>query len=103
MRNNDIESSLKRFLKRKVKITLGVVVAFLITGVVGYGGENGSITTSTNITENKTITLTKTAENNNRYGGIVNETESEITLKIDEGKKLKINSKENSSDVEREY
>lgn len=103
MRNNDIESSLKRFLKRKVKITLVVVVAFLITGVVGYGGENGSITTSTNITENKTITLTKTAENNNRYGGIVNETESEITLKIDEGKKLKINSKENSSDVEREY
>ena len=39
MRNNDIESSLKRFLKRKVKITLGVVVAFLITGVVGYGGD----------------------------------------------------------------
>ena len=103
MRNNDIESSLKRFLKRKVKITLGIVIAFLITGVVGYGGENGSITTSTNITENKTITLTKTAENNNRYGGIVNETESEITLKIDEGKKLKINSKENFSGVEREY
>ena len=39
MRNNDIESSLKRFLKRKVKITLGVVVAFLITGTVGYGGD----------------------------------------------------------------
>ena len=39
MRNNDIESSLKRFLKRKVKITLGVVVAFLITGVVGYGAD----------------------------------------------------------------
>ncbi|WP_462335787.1 autotransporter domain-containing protein [Fusobacterium varium] len=39
MRNNDIESSLKRFLKRKVKITLGVVVAFLITGIVGYGAD----------------------------------------------------------------
>ncbi len=26
-----IENSLKRFLKRKVKITLGVVVSFLIT------------------------------------------------------------------------
>ncbi|RGJ30117.1 beta strand repeat-containing protein, partial [Fusobacterium varium] len=39
MRNNDIESSLKRFLKRKVKITLGIVIAFLITGVVGYGGD----------------------------------------------------------------
>lgn len=36
MRNNDIESSLKRFLKRKVKITLGVVVAFLITGTIGF-------------------------------------------------------------------
>ena len=30
-----MESSLKRFLKRKVKITLGIVVAFLITGNVG--------------------------------------------------------------------
>ena len=39
MRNNDIESSLKRFLKRKVKITLGVVIAFLITGIVGYGAD----------------------------------------------------------------
>ena len=33
------ETSLKRFLKRKIKITLGVVVAFLITGTVGYGGQ----------------------------------------------------------------
>ena len=26
-----VENSLKRFLKRKVKVTLGMVVAFLIT------------------------------------------------------------------------
>ena len=31
-----VESSLKRFLKRKVKVTLGMVVAFLITGSVGF-------------------------------------------------------------------
>lgn len=34
---HNIESSLKRFLKRKVKITMGFVVAFLITGTVGFG------------------------------------------------------------------
>ena len=31
-----VENSLKRFLKRKVKITLGFVVAFMITGAVGF-------------------------------------------------------------------
>ena len=35
-----IENSLKRFLKRKVKITLGLVVTFLITGSVGFATEN---------------------------------------------------------------
>ena len=38
-----VENSLKRFLKRKVKITLGVVVSFLITGMVSFGAEEGSI------------------------------------------------------------
>lgn len=40
MKRSSIESSLKRFLKRKVKITLGIVVAFLITGAVGYGADD---------------------------------------------------------------
>ena len=40
MGKNYIESSLKRFLKRKVKITLGVVVSFLITGMVSFAGDN---------------------------------------------------------------
>ena len=40
MGKNYIESSLKRFLKRKVKITLGLVVTFLITGAVGFAEEN---------------------------------------------------------------
>ena len=39
MGKNYIESSLKRFLKRKVKITLGVVVSFLITGMVSFAGD----------------------------------------------------------------
>ena len=34
-----VENSLKRFLKRKVKITLGFVVAFMITGIVSLGAE----------------------------------------------------------------
>ena len=34
-----VENSLKRFLKRKVKITLGLVVAFMITGIVSLGAE----------------------------------------------------------------
>ena len=37
MGRNYAENSLKKFLKRKVKITMGFVVAFMITGSVGYG------------------------------------------------------------------
>lgn len=33
---SNMEKSLKRFLKRKVKITLGFITAFLITGNIGY-------------------------------------------------------------------
>ena len=40
MGKNYVENSLKRFLKRKVKITMGVVVSFLITGAVAFGAEN---------------------------------------------------------------
>ena len=39
MGKNYVENSLKRFLKRKVKITLGLVVAFMITGAVSLGAE----------------------------------------------------------------
>ena len=35
-----VENSLKRFLKRKVKITLGLVVAFMITGAVSFGAND---------------------------------------------------------------
>ena len=40
MGKNYVENSLKRFLKRKVKITMGVVVSFLITGAVAFGANN---------------------------------------------------------------
>ena len=43
MGKNYAESSLKRFLKRKVKITLGLVVTFLITGAVGFAAEESEI------------------------------------------------------------
>lgn len=36
MGKDKVESSIKRFLKRKVKITLGLMIAFMITGTVGY-------------------------------------------------------------------
>ena len=35
MREN-IEKSIKRWLKRKVTITLGMMVAFMITGEISY-------------------------------------------------------------------
>lgn len=49
MAGNLIEKSLKRYLKRKVKITLGLITAFLITGTVSFSAveiknENGEIT-----------------------------------------------------------
>ena len=40
MGKNYAENSLKRFLKRKVKITLGLVVTFLITGMVAFADRN---------------------------------------------------------------
>ena len=36
MGKNNIENSLKHFLKKKVKITLGFVVAFIISGTLGF-------------------------------------------------------------------
>ena len=36
MGKNYVENSLKHFMKRKVKITLGFVVAFMISGTVGF-------------------------------------------------------------------
>ena len=35
----ELEKSLKRYLKRKIKVTLGLLVSFLITGHIGYSIE----------------------------------------------------------------
>ena len=85
MNKNYVENSLKRFLKRKVKITLGMVVAFLITGAVGFAetindpirGTKGEIleviigseeyNPDVNITGN--IKLTKTGKLNAKLSG----------------------------------
>ena len=58
MGKNYVESSLKRFLKRKVKITLGLVVAFMITGNAGYA-ENVTVGTNLDsyVNEEKIIEL----------------------------------------------
>ena len=37
MRKNDIEKSLKRFLKRKVSYSLSLLIAFMITGGISFG------------------------------------------------------------------
>ncbi|NME35677.1 MULTISPECIES: autotransporter outer membrane beta-barrel domain-containing protein [Fusobacterium] len=40
---DNIEKSLKRWLKKKVKITLALITTFLITGSIGYGEEIGPL------------------------------------------------------------
>lgn len=55
MKRSNIESSLKRFLKRKVTITLGMVVAFLITGTIGYGEDKYEVAEG----ETKVYTITE--------------------------------------------
>lgn len=40
MNNNYLENILKRYLKRKVKITLALITVFLITGSIGYGSDS---------------------------------------------------------------
>ncbi len=69
MGTNHVESSLKRFLKRKVKVTLGLVVAFMITGTVGFAetiseGEHKEI-----IIGNGELEITGGTFENKIYGG----------------------------------
>lgn len=79
----NIENSLKRYLKRKVKVTLGLVVAFLITGSVGYGAVEGKLEPDTN--GNIDYKVVKDNENNKNY--IVNagdlSAEGNITLNFE--------------------
>ncbi|MCB8564692.1 autotransporter-associated N-terminal domain-containing protein [Fusobacterium ulcerans] len=55
MRKNDIEKSLKRFLKRKISYSLSLLIAFMITGGISFGA---GITTE-EIQETKNDILTR--------------------------------------------
>ena len=55
MRKNDIEKSLKRFLKRKVSYSLSLLIAFMITGGISLGAG----ITSEEIQETKSDLLTR--------------------------------------------
>lgn len=94
---NDIEKSLKRWLKNKVKITMSLVTAFLITGSIGYGedlnrdtilhtGEKGEYTG-----ENITITSKKEGTSGIK-DGIWMETGAEVTVS---GKNITIDTQTN--------
>ena len=66
MSNGYIESSLKRFLKRKVKVTLGLVVAFMITGTVGFADDREEMHNGKTAGMNTAIdNLTGVGKNNN--------------------------------------
>ncbi|MBS5790421.1 hypothetical protein [Fusobacterium sp.] len=82
---HNIESSLKRFLKRKVKITMGFVVAFLITGTVGFAeadyyakDKEVSVEKAEDITAK--VNTSVSAENNNRFTAIGAENKHKIDL-----------------------
>ena len=82
---HNIESSLKRFLKRKVKITMGFVVAFLITGTVGFAeadyyakDKEVYVEKAEDITAK--VNTSVSAENNNRFTAIGAENKHKIDL-----------------------
>ena len=83
MGTNHVESSLKRFLKRKVKVTLGLVVAFMITGTVGFAetisdGEHKDI-----IIGNGELEITGGTFENKIYGGSDKESLENTKVSLD--------------------
>ena len=101
MGKNYVESSLKRFLKRKAKITTGFIVAFMITGSVGFaeGIEYYAKDKDIKIEKKGDITVgvntSVSAENNNRYtaigaeGGKTLTLTTDGTIKVINGEKIK--------------
>lgn len=88
MEKNRIENSLKRFLKRKIKITLGLMIAFMITGTVGYAEfkiediEDGKKLTGT---ENESFTEYKPS----KHGGLELKDFKEIHINVEDKSGLK--------------
>ena len=92
-----VENSLKRFLKRKVKITLGIVVTFLIIGTVGLAEEiiiepiiideiNNPPDESGNEKE-KLIEITESKDVKFNSSQKINDTDTEFAIHIDNGNK----------------
>ena len=85
-----VENSLKRFLKRKVKITMGVVVTFLITGAVAFA--DGTAETVKDLE----YLLLKNIQENNFCGGMCPEgvefNPQGETLTLSQNNKLELNS-----------
>ncbi len=81
-----VENSLKRFLKRKVKITLGLVVAFMITGIVSLGAE----------TEKTDFDIAKESLTGISKGNVL----ANKTIDIDGGRKIEISSKDSVTTIE---
>lgn len=75
MKINNIESSLKRFLKRKVKVTLGLVVAFMISGNLLAAGQEPD-------TKYDIEYIGKSNWAGNGYTGPIKETTNGINIKI---------------------
>ena len=88
MGKNYVESSLKRFLKRKVKITMGLVVAFMIMGT-GVFAEEIYYAKTDNITKKETGDITAKvntsglSEGTNRFTAIGAEAGKTLTLTTD--------------------
>lgn len=86
----NIESSLKRFLKRKVKITMGFIVAFMIMGVGAFGADfigEAMIEYSDENTPlekpDKELILDSKNFNGNIKNGILSYNNSEVIIKSD--------------------
>ena len=73
MRKNDIEKSLKRFLKRKISYSLSLLIAFMITGGISFGA--GITTEEIQETKNDILTRIETER-------------EEIKRKIEENEEL---------------
>ena len=78
MGKNYAENSLKRFLKRKVKITLGVVVSFLITGMVAFAEGTAEKSEIVVKLEEQQGNYTTAKENLEELGAKIFENESSI-------------------------
>ena len=66
----NVEKSIKRWLKNKVKVTLGLMVSFLITGNIGYSQNFDTISSDVTLIEDSTaVQIKKNKESEVTIGG----------------------------------